>query len=376
MKKTDRKRLDDALDKALAPPRKMPRQALDNLLDEYDDPTSKGEGKERTAAVPEYRSTGAIEHESPEEEQLIQIGAPVITVVPEHRGTGVPEQANSPAAESKVGSQVIPTSNFYRKANEVVDQLDRELTPAESKVFDHLIRLSVGFNKDWCQVRISTLQARTGYRSDKTVRAAINGLIVKGRIARRTHHNNPLGDEYQIRSYSGNTGVPEYRSTAAENTEVLESKITGQLNTDLKEKRIDDDDAALAGLSATLKDATKQITGREVSAADSERWRELGEVLVTELKIAAARTTISSVPAFLAEHLRRRLWKIDKKQAQAEGKELPDASAVSKPNDQTDKCPDCGGTGWWYPEGTERGVAKCRHERLAGKIQDGSNQNS
>jgi hypothetical protein len=119
-----------------------------------------------------------------------------------------------------------------------------------------------------------------------------------------------------------------------------------------------------------------QITGREVSAADNERWRELGEVLFTELKIAAARTIISSVPAFLAEHLRRRLWKIDKKQAQAEGKELPDASAVSKPNDLTDKCPDCGGTGWWYPEGTERGVAKCKHERLADKIQDGSNQNN
>ena len=27
-------------------------------------------------------------------------------------------------------------------------------------------------------------------------------------------------------------------------------------------------------------------------------------------------------------------------------------------------CPDCGGTGMWYPEGFEKGVAKCRHERL------------
>jgi hypothetical protein len=365
MKKTDRKRLDDALDKALAPPRKMPRQALDTLLDEYDDPTSKGEGKERTAAVPEYRSTEAIKQESSEEEQLTQIIAPVITAVPEHRGTGVPQQANKPAAESKVGSQVIPTSNFYRKANEVVDQLDRELTPAESKVFDHLIRLSVGFNKDWCQVRISTLQARTGYRSDKTVRAAINGLIVKGRIARRTHHNNPLGDEYQIRSYSGNTEVPEYRSTPAENTQVLESKITGQLNTDLKEKRIDDDDAALAGLISILKDAAKQVTGRDPAPSERERWRELGEVLTTELKIAAARTTISSVPAFLSEHLRRRLWKKDKQQLNeesraAEGSDVKPASH----NLDISKCPDCGGSGMYYPEGYEKGVAKCRHERL------------
>jgi hypothetical protein len=375
MKKTDRKLLDDALDKALAPPRKMPRQALDSLLDEYDDPTAKVEADENLTAVPEYRSTEVVKNQPIIESELTQIFSPLITAVPEHRGTGVPKHKTVSASESKTSSQVIPTSNFYRKANEVVDQLDRELTPAESKVFDHLIRLSVGFNKDWCQVRISTLQQRTGYRSDKTVRAAVNGLIVKGRIARRTHHNNPLGDEYQIRAYSGNTEVPEYRSTPAENTQVLESKITGQLNTDLKEKRFDDD-AALAGLIATLKDAVKQVTGREASAGDQERWRELGEVLVTELKIAAARTTVSSVPAFLAEHLRRRLWKIDKKQAQAEGKELPDASAVAKPNDQTDKCPDCGGTGWWYPEGSERGVAKCKHERLEGKLQEESNQSS
>lgn len=203
------------------------------------------------------------------------------------------------------------------------------------------------------------------------MRAAINGLIIKGRIARRTHHNNPLGDEYQIRRYSGNTEVPEYRSTAAENTPVLESKITGHLNTDLKEKNIDDD-AALAGLFATLKEATRQVTGREVSPTERERWRELGDVLVTELKIAAARTTVSSVPAFLAEHLRRRLWKIDQKQAEAEGKELPDASIVAQHNDQINKCPDCGGTGWYYPEGPDRGVAKCRHESLLSQNQNKS----
>jgi hypothetical protein len=27
-------------------------------------------------------------------------------------------------------------------------------------------------------------------------------------------------------------------------------------------------------------------------------------------------------------------------------------------------CPDCHGTGMWYPEGYEKGVAKCRHEKL------------
>jgi hypothetical protein len=363
MKKTDRKRLDDALDKALAPPRKMPRQALDSLLDEYDEPATKVELNEDSTAVPEYRSTIAAENQVPEEHTFTQTSSPLTTAVPEHRGTGVPEHKEFSTSESKASSQVIPTSNFYRKANEVVDQLDRELTPAESKIFDHLIRLSVGFNKDWCQVRISTLQQRTGYRSDKTVRAAINGLIGKGRVARRTHHNNPLGDEYQIRRYSGNTGVPEYRSTSAENTQVLESKITGQLNTDLKEKRFDDDDAFAAFVNSWRK-AAREITGRETSRSEKERWGELADVLITELKIAAARTTISSVPAFLSEHLRRRLWKKDKQQL---SEEVKGDTASSKPtgrNIDISKCPDCGGSGMYYPGGYEKGVARCRHEGL------------
>lgn len=28
------------------------------------------------------------------------------------------------------------------------------------------------------------------------------------------------------------------------------------------------------------------------------------------------------------------------------------------------RCPDCKGSGWWYPKGEEDGVAKCKHEQL------------
>ncbi|MBV9958270.1 MAG: hypothetical protein JO360_07610 [Acidobacteria bacterium] len=114
-----------------------------------------------------------------------------------------------------------------------------------------------------------------------------------------------------------------------------------------------------------MKEATKQVTGRETSPNESERWRELGEVLTTELKIAAARTTISSVPAFLSEHLRRRLWKKDKQQIAEEGRAADGdhTRALSQKLDIS-KCPDCGGSGMYYPEGYEKGVAKCKHARL------------
>jgi hypothetical protein len=91
----------------------------------------------------------------------------------------------------------------------------------------------------------------------------------------------------------------------------------------------------------------------------------LTEVLVTELKIAAARTTVSSAPAFFAEHLRRRLFKKDKRQIEREATEpQPDPPMAL---DKT-KCPDCGGSGYYYPEGYDKGVARCDHKKLRGDI--------
>jgi len=107
----------------------------------------------------------------------------------------------------------------------------------------------------------------------------------------------------------------------------------------------------------------KEITGKEPSVAEAERWRELGELLVTELKIAAGRTTVSNVPAFFTEHLRRRLWKKEKRQLEEEGKSAAGAQQSVVKVDAS-RCPDCFGTGMWYPEGFERGVARCGHDKL------------
>lgn len=291
-----------------------------------------------------------------------------ITGVPQYRSTAVDEQIPIESTEivsditavPQYRSAVVPERNYYKKSNEVADSIDRTLTPAESKVFEQLLRLTVGFQRDTRQVRVSVLMERTGFKSDKTVRQAIRGLEFKGRILRITHGNSPLGDEYRILAYSGSTAVPEYyRSTGVENTAVLESKVTGELKTVLKDKERSDDEAA----GRALREMEREVTGK--NSATAEQWAELVEVIKAELRIAAARTTVSSVPAFMAEHLRRRLWKLDKKQALSEGRELPDQPA-SSPTESPQDCPDCKGSGWWYPEGMEKGVTKCKHERLQG----------
>jgi hypothetical protein len=150
-------------------------------------------------------------------------------------------------------------------------------------------------------------------------------------------------------------------SQLIENTD---TSTNGKTSFKTNTERSDDDDAALAAMIKTLRNATREITGKELSSVDGSRWNELAEVLVAEFRIAAARTTVSNVPAFLAEHLRRRLWKIDKKQAHAEDRDLPDEAPIQAPNIDASKCPDCGGSGWWYPEGEGKGVAKCKHANL------------
>ena len=98
-----------------------------------------------------------------------------------------------------------------------------------------------------------------------------------------------------------------------------------------------------------------------MTGSEPSDWREVAEVLAAELKMAAGRTTVSSAPAFLAEHLRRRLWKKEKQDVDDLTSEKP-----LKPSDRVDAsdCPDCYGTGMYYPEGFDKGVTRCTHPKL------------
>ena len=100
---------------------------------------------------------------------------------------------------------------------------------------------------------------------------------------------------------------------------VIENKDTSaDLKTSFKTNTENDDDEAFAGLVEKLKTASREVSGKEPSKADAERWAEVAELLVTELKVAASRTAVTSAPAFLAEHLRRRLRKTDARQIERE----------------------------------------------------------
>jgi hypothetical protein len=285
-------------------------------------------------------------------------------------------------------SPIAPQRDYTKTANSIV----REAIPGgffkgkSKQIYDCLYSMTRGAIVPTRKVRISRPKLMTKAHIGSRVTFDANILHLKSvgliRVVNITgeHEGNEyeviLPEEVSIPSHSSHTSQTSHAlkvgildslesSQTSHTISAEDSTTSGQSKTLFKTNtERSDDDAALAGLISELKSTAKELTGKELSASESDRWRELAQVLMAELKIAAARTTISSVPAFLAEHLRRRLWKIDKKQARAEGRELPDEAVSQVQTVDASKCPDCGGSGWWYPEGEAKGVAKCKHEKL------------
>jgi hypothetical protein len=310
--------------------------------------------------------------------------------------------SNTPATQTTQGSHparssaqpsIAPMRDFMKVANSIGRQaVPSGLFKGKSKqIYDFLYSKTRGAIVPAMSVQLTRRAIMKGAHvgSDKTIRENLLHLRSKNLIDwdDLEHRGEHAGNLYTVylpeeittlatqgtQGTEGSSGhflptVPTVETTqgtqgiTVENASSSEDRKTSSFKTNT----IDDEKAvALSDLNGIFSEATLKLTGREPNAGDRERWAELARMLVAELEIAAARTTVSSVPAFLAEHLRRRLWKIDKKQARAEGRELPDEVVASPtPAEQAKDCPDCGGSCWWYPEGPDRGVAKCKHVRL------------
>ncbi len=292
--------------------------------------------------------------------------------------------ANPPAAE-------VPVSPV-RDYTKVPNSIPREAVPAglfkgkSKQLYDQLYALTRGAIVPKRRIRISRpkLMKMADIGSRVTFDTNVNHLRSIGLVEVTTVTGEHEGNEYEVfipeevesmPSQTSQTSLTGYaqkldrlvslETSQTRHTLSVEDKEGYDLpKTSFKTNTEKTDDEAFAPLVAQLKAAAREITGRESSTSEAERWRELAELLVTELKIAAGRTgSVSSVPAFLTEHLRRRLWKKDQRQVDEEGKSEAGERESAAEVDAA-KCPDCFGTGMWYPGGFEKGVARCRHEKL------------
>ncbi len=297
-----------------------------------------------------------------------------------------PDPTHPKSPVTQVGA--APTRDFNKRANSIDrDAMPKGHFPGTSyKLYNALYQRTRG-----AIVPVRTIQATkrelmewSNIRSKNTIAINLQILLANGWISRNLEIGDHGGSVYEIYTpeevFNPSHPIPSQDVPTQPNPtqklgldptqqlgwvglgKVVENKDTSaNPKTSFKTNTESDDDEAFATFVATMKKVVKEITGRELSPTESSRWGEVADVLATELKIAAGRTTVSSVPAFLAEHLRRRLWKKEKRQLDDESRELT-INPAKKVN--ATECPDCFGTGMWYPEGFEKGVARCQHEKL------------
>jgi hypothetical protein len=321
MKKADRELLDASLDKALAP--RKPRRDLNAILDEYDDDTSEP-GK---VAPPD----------------------------PPLRGV-TPRNPTRPVA---------PAKDFNKRANSLDKlALPAGLFPGASKsLYDALYVRTRGAVVPTRTIRATKRELCdwSGIRNVKTVDSHLRYFSAIGLVISEWERGQNDGSLYEVLLpeetrglFVGSRGVtppdpmlphptppdptsprnpgsphPQNLGSPHPTDLSLESTASETSKTSLKTNTEGDDDEAFADLFAVLKQAAKKVTGREPSPAERARWKEVAELLATELEVAASRTTVTSAPAFLAEHLRRRLRKADARQIEREVGEASSKQAAS-----------------------------------------------
>lgn len=283
-------------------------------------------------------------------------------------------------------STIAPARDFAKVANSIA----RQAVPAgafsgkSKQLYDFLYSKTRGAIVPKLSVRLTKTAIMQGSHigSERTMYKNLKRLETTGLIQVRSIAGEQQGSEYAVLLPEEVTPLtPPTDATHPSHTDhkvetpltaesgvsgvtlyPLESAVSSDPKTSFKTYEKISDDEATRQLVEVFLNAEKELTGK--NSANATQWKELAEMLVTELKIAAGRTTVSNVPAFLAEHLRRRLWKVDKKRATEIAVEPEQGSHVPLSDEEKRSCPDCAGTNFWYPEGSDKGVSKCRHAKL------------
>ena len=240
-------------------------------------------------------------------------------------------------AETTPHAETAPVRGHLRVPNEILYNILPTLKPSEAIVLLRLYALSHGFQKNTCTVSLDKLASGCNLSRTQT-RVCVRNLerkkLIKGQGTDNTN------SQKELRGLHFEVVLPS--ATRAENAPHTKSapraEITPNKENTIKEPTQTQDEPVVgvrAGSKFTIEECRKyaqhlQSTGQGINNP--------GGYATTIHRTGEADMLIES---FLR----------------------PPAPSPSSTLD-TSQCPDCHGTGFYYPKGAEGGVARCRHEQL------------
>ncbi len=311
MKKADKQRLDAALDKALAPPRRRPQASLDALLDEYTPEEPKAEALQ---PAPPPRVAPPVDVAPPQNEQ------PLLQNV-----AATPDVAPPPHVEA---------GKFISIPNDVLDSILPTLKPVEQLVLLRLYRLSRGFQSARCTVSIGTLAKRCSIGTTAARNAAFE-LERRGFIKRiGSDLSNPnqqaRGVEFEmlLPSAAPTRGVAPSSRVAATPDAAPTGGVANKLNTQ-KEKHTTQD-----GVSVNSKFSLEECKRY------ADNLHKTGQGITNPGGYATKIHQSGGADALIEKFL------------------------SPSPVLDISKCPECGGKGYFFPDPSKPETKRCTHEQL------------
>ena len=219
-----------------------------------------------------------------------------------------------------------------RLPHKYTDHLCRLLKPDEQAVYLQLYRLSWGWGKESCFISNPKLSERSNVPLS-SMKRAVAGLIDKGLIEKTGHTNGygkDQGVEYRVLNvgWQTNTGSQPTLSSQPNMAPI-------KLNTQKENTQTQDAPAAVVGVGSRF--------SLEECRRYAEHLQSTGQGINNPGGYATAIHRTGEADLLIEKFLNP-----------VSPQTTPDAS----------QCPDCQGTGFYYPKGIEQGVAKCQHQRL------------
>jgi hypothetical protein len=240
-------------------------------------------------------------------------------------------------AEIAPRAETAPVRGHLRVPNEIFYNILPTLKPSEAIVLLRLYALSHGFQKNTCTVSLDKLASGCNLSRTQT-RVCVRNLerkkLIKGQGTDNTNSQKELrGLHFEVRLPSATRAETTPHTKTAPRAETTPNK-----EKTIKETTQTQDEPVVgvrAGSKFTIEECRKyarhlQSTGQGINNP--------GGYATTIHRTGEADMLVES---FLH----------------------PEAPSPSL-NLDTSQCPDCHGTGFYYPKGMEGGVARCKHEQL------------